>query len=246
MLYRIPSDEELTAIRVIDERTAKYIPLEMVDAVKKGLDMINNPSKAGSGGVLDRVSYIDRYIVYDTSPLLTLEVLKYIIFWIKHYSWDDAYIECMSDEMAVRKVQEYKEMAVCDGAYFDAMYEDLYSVTRYVPNKSYRLLLKWLSHKTSYPYRDIILKDIDIRIRKEMFLSPEFSITTKYGRDYIYIRYYDNESGAFQGCFINVGESCLICLKQTSLMQCSRCGEAHYCCKEHQKRDWQRHKKECF
>ena len=38
------------------------------------------------------------------------------------------------------------------------------------------------------------------------------------------------------------------CLKEVETKDkglCSGCKEVHYCCKEHQKEDWKRHKKGC-
>lgn len=39
--------------------------------------------------------------------------------------------------------------------------------------------------------------------------------------------------------------SCEICHKTDNLRYCARCGNASYCCQEHQKNDWNKHRKVC-
>jgi hypoxia-inducible factor (prolyl hydroxylase) len=38
---------------------------------------------------------------------------------------------------------------------------------------------------------------------------------------------------------------CVVCNKSEKLLRCSRCKVAFYCTKEHQRRDWKRHREFC-
>lgn len=37
----------------------------------------------------------------------------------------------------------------------------------------------------------------------------------------------------------------LVCSDGTPLLRCSQCALVHYCCREHQKKDWKKHKAFC-
>ena len=43
----------------------------------------------------------------------------------------------------------------------------------------------------------------------------------------------------------HIFEKCIVCDTNTK-MKCSNCHKTRYCCKEHQKFDWKRHKKYCY
>lgn len=44
---------------------------------------------------------------------------------------------------------------------------------------------------------------------------------------------------------MNLECSCAYCGKANDLLRCAKCRSAYYCCKEHQKQDWKKHKLRC-
>jgi hypothetical protein len=218
----------------------------MLEGVAIGLDALKKNTYLDDA---IRIEKIDRYIAYDWDKRLTYRVFQHIIYWIKRYSWDEAYEERDDEDSTYRRLEEYKSSLLeknLTEQYYQSIYEELYQTARYKSRVKYDMLQHWLSYNTGYPLNCIKAKDLDLRLRKEWFLSPNHSITTPYGRNYLYLRYYDTEKKEYTGCFTNVGDSCIVCLKERELMYCSRCKEACYCSREHQKKDWSRHKSDCL
>jgi hypothetical protein len=224
----------------------KYIPSHMKEGIRIAMDAC-----AVDGGLTDeiRIKYFDRYVIDPHYKRFVFLNFQYIIEWIQKYSWEECYKAQMSEEKCNTQVERTKAFLISNGMmtekYIDSMMDDLYYSGRYKPSLAHGKRLLWLSEKTNTPFIEIIGRDMDIRVRRDRFLSPDHSIRTSFGADYLYLLYFDNEANEHKGCLVNVGRVCIICLKENNLVYCGRCKEATYCSKKHQTEDWGRHKKEC-
>lgn len=246
-LYLSRLEKESKKIQPV--RTNQFIPIEMVVGVNKAIQTFGKAPEDVSDDI--KIRCLDRYVVYDDHVNLTIEVFQFIVLFIRMFpSWDEAYYAHLTDAETEEKLAELRADGSLDPAdrskeYNESLHDEHYYMVRYRPTKMYSHLLYLISKKFDYPYPRVLARDEDIRIRRERFISPEMSIRTPFGRDYLFLSYHEKESGMRIGSYFNVGNACIVCLKEEDVMFCSICKEAVYCCGEHQKQDWPNHKKIC-
>jgi hypothetical protein len=231
-------------IKIQPLKSTKYVPKEMLEGIAKSLATFDNPELVTDE---TKIKYTDRYVVYDNDENLTMAVFQVLVYWIRRFSWEDSYVARFTDdqtEKQLTRVLPILQIGVSP-EYSESLQEDHYYMQRYIPSPSHGSALKHLSELTGVAFHKLIARDMDMRIRKDRFISPTQSIRTSYGVDYLYLRYYDKDAKRFKGGIFNIGNSCIICFKEKQFFKCVRCGEATYCSIEHQKRDWPRHKGEC-
>jgi hypothetical protein len=241
-MMHLPTEEELKLIKCIEDY--RFIPKKMQEGVLKSLELFEK------GDILtitdeEKINFVDRYLIYDKTNHFNMEVLKYLIYSVRYYSWDECYQSAMSDEEAIEKLNDLVPICETD-IYLDSLYEDFYHFVRYSPTKAFKTYLKTIATKFNIHHDLLIGREMDMRLRRHKFLSPEHSIRTPYGKDYLFIHYFNKERNACEGGLICIGFACIVCFREQGIFFCSRCQEAVYCCKEHQQKDWPNHKSNCI
>lgn len=242
-------DAEIHAISAV--KTERYVPSGM----RKGI--LNANLALGCKSLVEQPLFaqsLARYVVYVADPNVTFEVFRYLIYWSMRYTWDEAYCVAVDEEYA------YACMKLSDDTLgviasqspgthicYEMANELRYSLTRYEPTYQHCLRLLALSQVSGVCMSTLKRIEMDIRLRRERFTSPDYSIRTRHGRDYLFVRYTDTALQRYEGCIVNVGASCIVCGKDNHCnpIVCSRCGEAAYCCNVHRRRDITRHRTEC-
>lgn len=249
-LSQLLSEDDETIHRICAVKSERYIPAQMrigVANAKLALSskrLIEQPLFAQS---------LARYVIYVDDMNVTFEVFQYLIYWVTRYSWDEAYCvatdedhvyQCMAlaDETTGVVAAQSPGTRIC----YEMADELRYSMERYEPTYSHCMRLTALSRESGVLMHTLKRLDLDIRLRRERFFSPDLSIRTCHGRDYLFIRFADKSCQRYKGCFVNVGAACTTCgVEKQNPVVCARCQEAVYCCDAHRRADIARHRTEC-
>lgn len=193
-----------------------------------------------------RTNYIDRYIVYDDNNGFDHYVVRCLIYWIRTTPvWEEVYEKYRDDTEAVDWVQTITLLNKESAEYNETLIDELMCIVAHRPIDKHAERLRRLSELTGYAYSSILARDMDIRLRKERWFSPEQSIRSSSGRSYLLFRFYLNEKyHPYVWAIFEIAASCIVCGKEDGLFQCT-CKNAFYCSRKHQISDWSEHSKTC-